>query len=256
MEDQVKRGIELGLIEMCFTEHLDCDPGDYNERQYRLGDSRSGFMDSAYYDCQIDLCRKKYGDRISLKQGVELGEPQRFPDVAVDLLRNTSYDLVIGSVHQLYGFDLSLPWPDLSVNETTAYRDYFTQVYDLVKKSDFDILAHLDVVKRCGCDVYGTFDAYSYRDIIDEILRLLISKGRGLEINSSGLRQSSAAPYPCATVIKWFKELGGEFISLGSDSHRPAHLAYGLDEARNIALSAGFKAFATFNRRKVAMVDF
>ncbi|MCL2547627.1 MAG: histidinol-phosphatase HisJ family protein [Symbiobacteriaceae bacterium] len=256
MHDQVERGVELGLAEICFTEHLDCDPDDYSLRQARPGEPRDGFLDSKYYNDQIMTTRYSFQNRINLLKGVEIGEAHRFPDIAKHLLEASDYDLVVASVHQLFGFDLSIPWTRVPSTEKIAYDEYFQQVLHLVQICDLDVLAHLDVVKRCGTAFYGRFDAYRYRDILYEILTTLVRRGKGLEINTSGYRQAAAEPYPALQVLQWYKELGGEIITIGSDSHHPSRLGSSLDDARELAIQAGFKAFATYKTRNLSMQDF
>jgi len=52
-----------------------------------------------------------------------------------------------------------------------------------------------------------------------------------LEINSSGWRQPAGRPYPDLELVKLYRELGGEIITIGSDAHRCEELAAGVQQA-------------------------
>jgi histidinol-phosphatase (PHP family) len=87
-----------------------------------------------------------------------------------------------------------------------------------------------------------------YLDITEEIFKLLIHKGKGIEINTSGLRYSLDSTSPPLEFIQRFKDLGGEIITIGSDAHAPEQIGLGLDIALEMAKSAGFKYVATFSK--------
>ena len=86
--------------------------------------------------------------------------------------------------------------------------------------------------------------------MIDEILRELICRGIALEVNSGGLKYGLGFPNPHPDVLKRYRELGGELVTVGSDAHRPEHVGYGFSQVREILLDCGFQYFAEFSRRK------
>ena len=61
----------------------------------------------------------------------------------------------------------------------------------------------------------------SYSDLIDACLKSLIENGKGIEVNTSGFRYGINGTYPSLNILKRYKELGGEIITAGSDSHKP-----------------------------------
>ena len=87
-------------------------------------------------------------------------------------------------------------------------------------------------------------------DIIDEILRILIQSGRGIEINTAGLKYGLGHPNPHERILKRYRELGGELLSVGSDAHRPEHLAYEFDKVPELLLSCGFRYYTEYRQRK------
>ncbi len=102
------------------------------------------------------------------------------------------------------------------------------------------MLGHFDLVKRYGVAHYGRLEPEIFAEEIRAVLRAAVEAGVGLEINASGLRQAPGEPYPGLTVLRWYRELGGEIVTVGSDAHRVEHLAAGMDQALALAQAAGF----------------
>ena len=110
---------------------------------------------------------------------------------------------------------------------------------------------HLDYAIRYAPNGPHTYEYSEYQDVLDEILKTIISKGKGIEINTSNLREGLTFTNPTADVVKRYKELGGEIITVGSDSHQQdsAGVGCGFNVARQILLSAGFKHYNVFSNR-------
>ena len=77
---------------------------------------------------------------------------------------------------------------------------------------------------RSGPNTNQHFNYSDYSDIIDDILIRLIHDGKGIEINSGGYRSKANDSNPSITIIKRYKELGGEIITTGSDAHIPTDI--------------------------------
>ena len=93
---------------------------------------------------------------------------------------------------------------------------------------------------------------YSYgrfADEIDEILRYLIEHGKGLEVNTAGLKYGLPFAHPHPDVLKRYKKLGGEIITVGADAHKPEHVGYDFNIVDNILEACGFKYYAEFIKR-------
>ena len=100
---------------------------------------------------------------------------------------------------------------------------------------------------------YSHAKSYSpadFADITDQILMELISRGRGLEINTAGIHYGLGWAHPHPNVLKRYKELGGEIITVGSDAHSSNRIAYYFDVAEEMLKAAGFKYRAVFHSRK------
>ena len=97
-------------------------------------------------------------------------------------------------------------------------------------------------------NVFYTFRKYG--DVLEEILRTLIEKGKGLECNTNGLRVGLGAPNPSLEILKRYREMGGEILTIGSDSHFPEYLGYGFDRVGDMLKSCGFQYYTVFVNRK------
>lgn len=245
MEDMILRGIAQGLTAMCFTEHNDFgypDMPDMPGSQFLLN------TDSYLYD--IVKYKEKYADKIKILFGVELGLQ---PTVALQnaaYVKSYDFDFIIGSSHLCNGLDPYYPAFYQGRGETAAYREYFESILQNIEAfSDFDVYGHLDYVVRYGPTADRNYSYEKYRDIFDEILALLIEKGKGIEINTGGLENGMRDLHPCTGILKRYKELGGEIITIGSDSHDAGHIADNFHRAQTALQECGFRYYTIFEKR-------
>jgi len=236
--------VRLGLSYLCLTEHKDFDPQDLC----------FGHFHYEKYSRDVAACQQRFNPRLKLLKGVEVDYQRRYERQIRAFLAATEFDFVLGAVHYIDGLSI---FDDLleRYDADTAYRRYFAAVREAVASGFFDAIGHLDVIKRYGVCRYGPFDPHRYAEEIDAVLRALVETGTGLEINTSGLRQPPAETFPGLEVLRRYRELGGEIITLGSDAHHLPHLGYGIEEALEMARAAGFKAITVFEERQPRWVD-
>lgn len=247
MEDMILAGIEKGLNTMCFTEHNDFDFPDSDE------DPGSIFLlntDSYLYD--LLKSKEKYADKIKILFGVELGlqaTPETFRKNAV-FARSYDFDFIIGSSHICNGKDPYYPAFYEGRSEEEAYMEYFTSIIDNIKKfTNFDVYGHLDYVVRYGPNKDKNYSYEKYKDVFDKILTLLIENGKGIELNTCGLEKSTRDFNPCMDVVKRYRELGGEIITIGSDAHYTTDIAKHFSKAEEVLKECGFKYYSVFENR-------
>ncbi len=72
---------------------------------------------------------------------------------------------------------------------------------------------------------------------------------KGIELNTAALAKGMKEPNPCTDVLKRYRELGGEIVTIGSDAHKPEQIAFAFDRAARILISCGFKYYTTFENR-------
>ncbi|MBQ7776795.1 MAG: histidinol-phosphatase HisJ family protein [Lachnospiraceae bacterium] len=245
MEAMIQKGIELGLTHMCFTEHNDFDfpvCEETPEGTFELN------VDAYLYD--LLKYREKYKDKINILFGIELGlQPQVMRQNSI-LAKSYDFDFIIGSSHICNKKDPYYPPFYEGRSEEEAYREYFESILENIKKfSNFDVYGHLDYVVRYGPNKDANYSYAKYRDILDLVLELLIDKGKGLEINTGGVKSGLKELHPCTDILKRYRELGGEIITIGSDAHSPEVLTAHFDRATDVLKECGFKYYTIFEKR-------
>ena len=144
-----------------------------------------------------------------------------------------------------------MPWPE-NHKASDSYRAYFEEMLSYVRNyKDYDVYGHLDYIARYApADADRPFSYFDYSDLIDEILKAIISNHKGIECNTSGLRKPLNATNPSVDILKRYKELGGEIITVGSDAHFAEHVAADFDKAADILKACGFRYYNTFVHRQ------
>jgi histidinol-phosphatase (PHP family) len=115
-----------------------------------------------------------------------------------------------------------------------AERRYLEATLESVKlHDDFDVLAHLTYISKTKCHPAPRPVPYAeHRELIDEILKVLAAKGKGMELNTSGMDRCGGF-LPTADIFRRFKELGGEIVTVGSDAHTTDRVGqYSFDACR------------------------
>jgi len=245
LAERCERAIELGLREICVTDHADFIPKDAAADYYR----------PETYFAELTRCRELYGDRVTLRAGVEIGEWHRFPERATALADGFPYDFIIGSLHWV-GEELVLVQDYFEgKSEALAYEAYFEELLAMVRHGGFDVIGHLDVPKRAGFPYYGSFSSEQWEEPIRAVLYAAIERGIGIEINTGTARRTVAEPSPDLTVLRWYRELGGEILTIGSDAHRSGDMAYAFERIPAMLAATGFTAITNFEERKPVFVD-
>jgi len=234
-----ERAVEMGLTEIAFTEHLDFDPSDnsYGAYDYRVARE------------EIEQASDRFGERLTIRLGVECDYQTRFRSRIEDYLADKQFDFVLGSAHYVDGMILDNPDYFDDKLEEEAYLPYFDVAEAVALSGLFDAFSHLEFCKRRGVRRFGPFGFEKYKEQITRVLRIVAAKNMALEINSSGLRQDPRETYPSLSTVKLFRQLGGKKITIGSDAHRVEHVGFGVKEGLGLALQAGFTEIATFENR-------
>lgn len=246
MESYILPAIEKRLEGICFTDHVDIDY-PCNSIEFHL--------DYSKYTNEIKRLKEKYNGKLEIFTGIEFGMQPHILEEDQSFFKNKCFDYVLGSIHaankkELYGGDFTH-----AKSEHLGILDYFNDMIFCVKSFDsYNNLAHIDAIARYVGK--GSFAASKYMEYIEEILKIVIQKGKGIELNTSGKRYSLPYFHPEPSIIKLYKQLGGEIITLGSDSHNPSTLRYGFDEAVYLLQSCGFKYNTIYRNGKPEFIKF
>lgn len=241
MADMARAARDAGITELCFTDHCDT-PGLFSwEEETRA----------------FALAREAVGDSLRLRLGVELGEATQHPDYARQILAHPGIDFVIGSVHSLPGGrDLYARRHTDRAQSLALLREYLDELIALATTDFYDVIGHITyplryIRVRDGVDV----DFRDMGDQVDTLLRTVIEHGRGIEVNTSGYLTCGGEPMPPESILRRYRALGGEIVTIGSDAHVPARIAAGLEDGCALLRAVGFRYLATYSGRTPRFVS-
>jgi histidinol-phosphatase (PHP family) len=239
-EGAIKNSIpEIGL-----TEHYDLHPQELP----------IFYQPEAWWE-EIDRVRQGFDGQLVIRAGVEIGEPHRFPYGVRMLLDRYPYDFVIGSLHHV-GDDFMF---DNKILERKGadeiMRSYFLELEAMTRSPQFDILGHFDVPVRNGKLIWGGYDPSRYEEFIRVVLQNCIDHGIALDVNSGGLRRPANNLMPDLKILRWYQEMGGERLTLGSDAHSPADVGLHVDQALRFIRESGFKFLTRYERRQASQLS-
>ncbi|CDA39637.1 histidinol-phosphatase [Lachnospira eligens CAG:72] len=270
----VNNAISLGFKHICFTDHNDFDAP--------LEDGKVMFdLDFPEYIKYFQNLKESYKDKINIHIGVEQGLMRSVADRVnsydsakqLDFIIGSSHlvygedpyypefweaydskkqlDFIIGSSHLVYGEDPYYPefWEKRSAKDTVL--TYYESILDnLGCCHNFDVYGHLDYIARYIPANSYTYNWHDFNDLICIILKTIIEQGKGIEINTAGLKYGMPEPNPCLDIVKIYHDLGGEIITVGSDAHEVKFFAYRFDVVADMLKNAGFNYYTIFNERK------
>lgn len=239
--------IEKGLTGIAITDHFDID-GIY--------DGYFPPLDHESIAHDINESREEFKGKLKLLHGIELGQATHMPDESKLQLQSQRYDIVLGSVHAVRGI-IDFADTDIALMTKNEYarlwEQYIEEMLDTIAWGDFDVLTHITYPKRYYLS-NGITDFPDIknkgREYFEPILKSVIDKGITLECNTSGLRQQMGECLPNEDLFRFYYELGGRDVTIGSDAHKAKDLGANFKEATEMLRSIGFNKLAKFELRK------
>ncbi len=255
MEEVVRDAIALGLDEICFTDHVDygikLDHGTSGHVPRLDPSTGLPFYNTDYpaYFALIEKMQERYGDLITIRKGLEFGIQMPYLNKYQKLCERYPMDFIIHSNHQVDDIEIYLP----EYHEGRTQKEYNRAYYEELLKTvnafkNYSILGHIDNIKRY--DPQGECPFSDFEDLAYEILKVAIRDGKGIEFNTSSARYGLKDHTPCTQILKMFRDLGGEIITIGSDSHAKSHLGYDIERTKQILKDLGYEYFCTFSQMK------
>ena len=236
----VKKALELGMEDIAITDHLEYDIIGMTDRWKLKLDK---------YAKTILEYKEKYKDKIDIKLGVEIGIQPHTREYLEKEVEKYPFDFIIASTHALDRHDIAMGELQKHRNKDQLQKYYFETVLKNVQDyNNFSVYGHIDFITRYGGEQYRGLNYKENLDVIDDILKTLISKNKGLEINTSGYRYQENRFYPCTDLLKRYFELGGEIITIGSDSHVSEYIGKDFDIAYDFLKSIGVKYICSFDK--------
>lgn len=231
----INRAICLGMKEIAITDH--------QEFRWPVKNQNPSINTEEYFFA-IDLLNDKYNGKIHILKGVELGLMEGTKSKCQNFIHTNSFDFVIGSCHIVNNTDPYYAdfWENFTDRE--AFELYFRTLLKGIKMFDkIDTLGHLDYIIRYSPNKSANYSVHDYMNLIDEILRFIISRDIKLEINTANLAKGFTFPNPHTDIIKRYKELGGEYVTVGSDAHKAGDIGYKFDTAADIIQKYNLKVY-------------
>lgn len=257
VDEMVQSAIDKDLRYYAITDHVECHcdywtninaDGSKTELK-KFSDIFSGSMND------IEKARLKYKGKINLICGVELGQSHHRKEVADKYAEDKRLDFVIASNHQIRNHEDFYYLDYSKENIPQLLEQYFNEIYEICLWNKFDVLGHLTYMVRYITGVSKIkVDLTPYDEIVMDCFRILAQNGKGIEVNTSGLRQGLGFPFPSLRYIKMFKEAGGEIITVGSDSHCTGDVGSGIEQAYGLIKEAGFKYISVFEKHKPELI--
>lgn len=259
MEQVIKDAITKGFDELCFTDHVDYgikkdwdEPGEMIYRKGGAGEPDQmpvANVDYPVYYKTFQKMKELYQDNISLKFGLEFGMQAHTVEKYEKLFSRYPFDFIILSVHEIEDKEF---WDQGFQNGMTQQeyneRYYEEMLYLVQNYHNYSVLGHMDLITRY--DKAGVYSFEQLKPILTKILKIVITDGKGIEVNTSSHRYGLKDLTPSRDILKLYKELGGKIITIGSDSHKPEHLGAFVDETKEELKALGFEQICTFDKMK------
>lgn len=250
MEQVIKDAIAMGMDEICFTDHV-----DYGIKQdwdcgipieYR-GPEPLANVNYPKYVSEISRLQSLYGTEITIKLGLEFGiQVHTIPQYKA-LFSKYPFDFIILSIHQVEDKEFWTQDFQKGRSQKEYNERYYEELLNVIRAyRDYSVIGHMDLITRY--DKSGSYPFEKIRPIVSEILKTTIHDGKGLEFNTSFHRYALEDTIPSLDILKLYRDMGGEIITIGSDSHKPEHLGTYIEDAKNLLKELGFRYFCTYSK--------
>lgn len=241
IDELCRAAIANGLQEVAVTDHMDIFSG---KKYSDILDCSQTFQDIAY-------AREKYRGKLTVKKGIELGQPMRNPDEAKKFLQEYELDFIIGSVHNMERDEDVGEYDYQKIDFDTFFPHYLACIYDLAQNYEYDVLGHVTYPMRYQFLQTGQrIDPLKWREQFAEIFREVIKRHKGIELNTSSIARGRGILMPEESLLRLYRDLGGTIITLGSDAHKKEQTGTTAVIGQQILQSAGFTQFTIYEHHE------
>ncbi|MEG1972213.1 MAG: histidinol-phosphatase HisJ family protein [Oscillospiraceae bacterium] len=219
-------------------------------------------LDSSITDCDMvpdfanllaerSRLAKKYD--IEILNGIEIGyKPITQEKIEKVISHHSEFDMIILSIHEDEYGDVATQALLQNKTPDIAFTHYLELVlYAVTHFSDFDILGHIDFIIR----YVGQLDIKKYEKKLIEIFKIVIEKGKTLEINTRLIEKYGTVEYS-KFVIETYAKCGGVKVSLGSDAHKIDGYKLNFETVKKILMENGISGITAYKNRKPFFMPF
>lgn len=242
-----EHAVRKGLRALAVTDH--CETDKFVEQKYASSVFHSYF--------ETAKARNAFEGQLLVLTGLEIGQAFSNKLLSEKIIAKYPYDFVLASVHTPRGFDQDIKEIDYTKIDVYKFiNDYFEELTELAQWEYCDALAHITCPMRGIQGIYKIdFDYSKVQDNLDQLLLTMIKHNKALEINTSGLRQPIGRTMPDEQIVKRYRELGGEYVTIGSDAHNAYDVGEGIEEAMQMLKRCGFDKVTFYVSRQAMQID-
>ncbi len=252
MEQVVKDAIAMRMDEICFTDHVDYGVKDDWDCGHAIRYDRGEPLINVNYPeyaASIQRLREQYGTQIMLRMGMEFGMQVHTISQFEALFHRYPFDFILLSVHQADDKEFWSQDFQKGKSQQEYNERYYQELLAVVREyHNYSVLGHLDLIVRY--DQCGIYPFENVKPVVSQILEAAIADGKGIEFNTSCHRYGLSDTTPSVEILKLYRSMGGEIITIGSDSHAPAHLGSYIREAKQLLKSLGYRYFCTYEQMR------
>ncbi len=255
----VKAAAEKNISYIAITEHRDILPSD----------SSKGIFNADLDECARQIAKEKARlleqgrSTVKLLHGVELAHEHTHSDEAAKIISEHDYDFILGSLHLMKdGFDFyRTDYDGFSDDDIKKqFSGYLSELYNIAAFCDFDSLAHctypLRYIYRSKRLIHLCENPVLYfKDEFADIFKKLIERGKALEVNTSGVKFGEFTN-PDINLLRLYKDLGGRYVTTGSDSHDKNIIGSGIEVAESMLKELDFDGVTVYVSRQPRIIPF
>lgn len=242
-QEMAEAAVRAGLSELVITDHFDV-------AEEPIPEYADFVFDLEKLKREVYAAAAAYRGRVTVKLGIELGQGHHIPEMAQELLSGAEFDFVLGSLHNLYR-QTDYYFVDYASADLAALIQAYTEdLYRMAASADFDVAAHLTYPLRYIKSYDPNFDLRPFYDDFAQVMKKLIERGKGLEVNTSTLRKGLGFTMPPDGLLRLYRELGGEILTVGSDAHTTQDVGCDIAGTRRHLAELGFRYLAVYERRE------
>lgn len=250
MERYVQNAVDSGFREICFLDHLTIRPaGGFKARAGEKAEPGLSMTpeEIPHYFYAVQILKQAYKSRISVKAGLEVDFNPDLADYYQKIADTYAFDVIASSLHFPNGFDIVTHrsgWRYGENNADEVYAMYFEQLKKMLEYNYFDVICHIDLVKK-----FGRKPKRSFEMEYDNILGIIKDRDKTIEVNTSGYDHPARDIYPSLGILEKCCRKGIP-ITMGSDAHHPANVGRHYQRVLPILLSVGYRKLAIFTKRQ------
>lgn len=240
MSESIERAMKLGIKDIVFTDHFEV---------FHRNEKLENVIDYDKYTKELSILRNKHKEKIRIGLGAEINLEIGMEDSYNRIMSRYDFDFIIGSLHNVDYIDISQR-PFIGDSKLDEYHSkYFAAMLKAVDCDfPYSVLGHLDFVTRYGGFRNNIVNVEAQSEYLVPILKTVIEKGKGIEVNTSGFRYGVGSMHPSVDILSLYKKLGGEIITVGSDSHQAETIGMHFDHVEKVLIDLGFKYYTAFDK--------